>query len=62
MTNKISEYMNNLVPMVVEQSNKGERAYNSSLASKKRKEIRELKKLRLEKKYKELRKARKNKK
>ena len=28
MTNKISEYMNNLVPMVVEQSNKGERAYD----------------------------------
>jgi ATP-dependent Clp protease, protease subunit len=25
---KISEYMNNLVPMVVEQSNKGERAYD----------------------------------
>ena len=28
MTNKISEYMNTLVPMVVEQSNKGERAYD----------------------------------
>ena len=28
MTNKFSEYMNNLVPMVVEQSNKGERAYD----------------------------------
>ena len=28
MTNKISEHMNNLVPMVVEQSNKGERAYD----------------------------------
>ena len=28
MTNKLSEYMNNLVPMVVEQSNKGERAYD----------------------------------
>ena len=28
MTNKISEQMNNLVPMVVEQSNKGERAYD----------------------------------
>ena len=28
MTNKISEYMNNLVPMVVEQSSKGERAYD----------------------------------
>jgi ATP-dependent Clp protease protease subunit len=28
MTNKISEYMSNLVPMVVEQSNKGERAYD----------------------------------
>tara|TARA_B100001093_G_scaffold230537_1_gene221067 strand:+ start:831 stop:1442 length:612 start_codon:yes stop_codon:yes gene_type:complete len=28
MTNKISEFMNNLVPMVVEQSNKGERAYD----------------------------------
>jgi len=26
--NKISEYMNNLVPMVVEQSSKGERAYD----------------------------------
>ena len=26
--NKISEYMSNLVPMVVEQSNKGERAYD----------------------------------
>ena len=25
---KISEHMNNLVPMVVEQSNKGERAYD----------------------------------
>ena len=28
MTNKLSEYMSNLVPMVVEQSNKGERAYD----------------------------------
>ena len=28
MTNKLSEHMNNLVPMVVEQSNKGERAYD----------------------------------
>ena len=28
MTNKKSEYMSNLVPMVVEQSNKGERAYD----------------------------------
>jgi len=28
MTIKLSEYMNNLVPMVVEQSNKGERAYD----------------------------------
>ena len=28
MTNKIPEYMSNLVPMVVEQSNKGERAYD----------------------------------
>jgi ATP-dependent Clp protease protease subunit len=28
MTNKISEHMSNLVPMVVEQSNKGERAYD----------------------------------
>ncbi len=28
MTIKIPEYMNNLVPMVVEQSNKGERAYD----------------------------------
>ena len=28
MNNKISEYMNNLVPMVVEQSSKGERAYD----------------------------------
>ena len=28
MINKISEQMNNLVPMVVEQSNKGERAYD----------------------------------
>ena len=26
--NKISEHMNNLIPMVVEQSNKGERAYD----------------------------------
>jgi len=26
--NKISEYMNNLIPMVVEQTNKGERAYD----------------------------------
>ena len=28
MTNKLSEYMSNLVPMVVEQSSKGERAYD----------------------------------
>ena len=28
MTNKIPEFMSNLVPMVVEQSNKGERAYD----------------------------------
>ncbi len=28
MTNKFSEHMNNLIPMVVEQSNKGERAYD----------------------------------
>ena len=28
MTTKISEYMNNLIPMVVEQSSKGERAYD----------------------------------
>merc|ERR1711965_947744 len=28
MTNKISEFMSNLVPMVVEQSSKGERAYD----------------------------------
>ena len=28
MTNKLFEHMNNLVPMVVEQSNKGERAYD----------------------------------
>ena len=28
MTTKFSEHMNNLVPMVVEQSNKGERAYD----------------------------------
>ena len=28
MTNKIPEHMNNLVPMVVEQSSKGERAYD----------------------------------
>ena len=28
MTNKISEHMSNLVPMVVEQSNKGERVYD----------------------------------
>ena len=28
MTNQISEHMSNLVPMVVEQSNKGERAYD----------------------------------
>ena len=28
MTIKFSEEMNNLVPMVVEQSNKGERAYD----------------------------------
>ena len=28
MTNKVSEHMNSLVPMVVEQSNRGERAYD----------------------------------
>ena len=28
MTSKISEHMNSLVPMVVEQSNRGERAYD----------------------------------
>ena len=28
MTNNISEHMSNLIPMVVEQSNKGERAYD----------------------------------
>ena len=28
MSNKISEYMSNLIPMVVEQSSKGERAYD----------------------------------
>ena len=28
MTNKFTEYMSNLVPMVVEQSNRGERAYD----------------------------------
>ena len=28
MTNKFLEQMSNLVPMVVEQSNKGERAYD----------------------------------
>ena len=28
MKNKIEEYMNNLIPMVVEQSNRGERAYD----------------------------------
>ena len=28
MTNKLSEHMNNLVPMAVEQSSKGERAYD----------------------------------
>ena len=28
MTKKISEQMNSLIPMVVEQSNKGERAYD----------------------------------
>jgi len=28
MTIKLSEHMNNLVPMVVEQTNKGERAYD----------------------------------
>ena len=28
MTTKLSDYMSNLVPMVVEQSNKGERAYD----------------------------------
>ena len=30
MTSKISEHMNNLIPMVVEQSNRGERAYDIS--------------------------------
>ena len=29
MTIKLSEHMNNLVPMVVEQTSKGERAYDS---------------------------------
>ena len=28
MTNKLSEHMSNLIPMVVEQSNRGERAYD----------------------------------
>ena len=28
MTNKIPEYLNNLIPMVVEQSSRGERAYD----------------------------------
>ena len=28
MTNKVEEHMNNLIPMVVEQSNRGERAYD----------------------------------
>jgi len=28
MNNKIEEHMNNLIPMVVEQSNRGERAYD----------------------------------
>ena len=28
MKNKIDEHMNNLIPMVVEQSNRGERAYD----------------------------------
>ena len=28
MTSNISEHMNNLIPMVVEQSNRGERAYD----------------------------------
>ena len=28
MTSKISEHMNNIIPMVVEQSNRGERAYD----------------------------------
>ena len=28
MTSKISEHMNNLIPMVVEQSNRGERSYD----------------------------------
>ena len=28
MKNRIEEHMNNLVPMVVEQSNRGERAYD----------------------------------
>ena len=28
MKNRIEEHMNNLIPMVVEQSNRGERAYD----------------------------------
>ena len=32
MTTKIAEHMNTLVPMVVEQSNKGERAYDIYLS------------------------------
>ena len=28
MNNKLSEHMSSLIPMVVEQSNKGERAYD----------------------------------
>ena len=28
MTDKIQEHMNNLIPMVVEQSSRGERAYD----------------------------------
>ena len=28
MTTKLTEHMNNLIPMVVEQSNRGERAYD----------------------------------
>ena len=28
MNNKIEEHMNNLIPMVVEQSSRGERAYD----------------------------------
>ena len=37
MTIKISEHMNTLIPMVVEQSNKGERAYDILFKTFKRK-------------------------